>query len=392
MPSYFRSNFSQQIPTVGQLGNPAEEEKCLAFQIVKDMIAGGFNVYAIDDDVATAGTALNSRAQTTIWTRITLIATAAVDPIIATDPWMIRLEVKGTASTWGKDVNGNNVQINVSNVGLYYRVGSTARLSGDNITGSTLREYALVPPFYGSIATGQAAVLGIYARNEFARISTAFPMSFRMTIVNRGIVLAAWPTVLTEDTRMMGIVCIQRGVNCAGDPNVSNSKPLYMVMNSSPTNVDLGSDAYPTPTRNQWYYQIIRATGIDMPYPNWTDANANVGNPNGSGYAANIISDIRELGGSSLNYFPVRWSTPVTNDLGDYILVFPFGLTSDRFSYSDEVDLIAVSKADAYGSGQDVPINVYNQNRTYTALSSNNQRVANNGGIRVFMLTGGPGV
>lgn len=95
--------------------------------------------------------------------------------------------------------------------------------------------------------------------------------------------------------------------------------------------------------------------------------------------------------GKYLHRFPSFWDGPVTSDNGDYLLVLPYGLCSDRYSYTDEVDLIAVSKADAYQLLQQVPITLYTDNRTYSALSSNNELASANGhnGIRGFILVSG---
>lgn len=95
--------------------------------------------------------------------------------------------------------------------------------------------------------------------------------------------------------------------------------------------------------------------------------------------------------GKYLHRFPSFWDAPVTADNGDYLLILPYGLCSERFSYTDEVDLISVSKADAYQESQQVPIMLYNDNRTYVALSSN-ETVANpnnHSGIRGFILING---
>lgn len=116
---------------------------------------------------------------------------------------------------------------------------------------------------------------------------------------------------------------------------------------------------------------------------------ADASTPNGSmNTFTTSISTNNEVGGNVIHRFPMTWNAPVTGDTGEYILVFPFGICSNRFAYTDELDLIAVSKADAYQSGQNIPLTVYGDSRTYTAMSSNNAQYNNNGGIRVFILSG----
>jgi hypothetical protein len=92
-----------------------------------------------------------------------------------------------------------------------------------------------------------------------------------------------------------------------------------------------------------------------------------------------------------MHRLPITWNSnmPVTADTGEYILLFPSGLCTVRFAYSDELDLISISKANAYQSGQAIPITVYGDNRTYTALSSNTVQYGASASVRVFFLTGG---
>ena len=98
------------------------------------------------------------------------------------------------------------------------------------------------------------------------------------------------------------------------------------------------------------------------------------------------------LTGKYLHHFPSYWDGPVTADNGDYLLILPYGICSKRFAYTDEVDLLGVSKADAYQKLQQITINLYSNDRIYAALPSNNDLASANGhsGIRPFILIGGP--
>jgi hypothetical protein len=103
------------------------------------------------------------------------------------------------------------------------------------------------------------------------------------------------------------------------------------------------------------------------------------------------VSDNLERNGKSMHRIPITWNPnmPVTDDLGNYLLLFPSGFCTTRFAYVDEIDLIAISKASAYQSGQQVPLSVYGDSRTYSALCSNTVEYGPTASVRVFLLTNG---
>ncbi len=393
MPTYARSGLTQQKPTEAQLGDAAAEAKCLTLQLVRDLIDGGFDVYTVDDNIDLVGSATNADIDDVVWSSVTLKPTTAVDPLVDEDPWLIRLRVGGLGQ--GREVvNGVSGQIVHPNTGLFFKVGAEEMLSGANITGPALKEYAIIPPTWGGgITTEQASVLGPYSGVTYARISPSFPMDYRLTIAERGFVLAAFHPVLTEDLAKMGVVCVQHGIKCDGTMEDTDTRPLILLTNINPSDVIVaqvtGNTEQSTP-RNAWYYEIVRMSDNISPYPFWTNTNQTMGVVNGTYYTDNLVSDPREFKGSSLQHFPVRWYTPVTTDRNEYILRFPGGFSSARFLHPEEMDLIAISKADAYQSSQEVPLTIYGEQRKYTALSSNNQNVAYDAGIRVFILTDSP--
>lgn len=97
--------------------------------------------------------------------------------------------------------------------------------------------------------------------------------------------------------------------------------------------------------------------------------------------------------GASMYRLPNVWNAPVTTDTGEYVLVFPFGFCTEKVAYTEEMDMIAVSKGAAYQGVQNVNINVYNANRTYTSYNSNRETVqAPNNFVRIFLLTSGGGI
>ena len=111
---------------------------------------------------------------------------------------------------------------------------------------------------------------------------------------------------------------------------------------------------------------------------------------NSSAFVFNTeVSDPISQYGTTMYQVPRSWKSPVTTDRGEYVLVFPFGFTSPRVAYIEEMDLVAISKGPAYQGVQPISISVYGQTRTYTSFSSNSATESNY--VRVFLLTAGGG-
>jgi hypothetical protein len=105
------------------------------------------------------------------------------------------------------------------------------------------------------------------------------------------------------------------------------------------------------------------------------------------------ISELTGTLGASMYRFPNVWNAPVTTDTGEYVLVFPFGFCTERVAFTEEMDMIAVSKGAAYQGVQNVNINVYTANRTYTSYNSNRSTTKDpDDFVRIFLLTSGGGI
>lgn len=239
-------------------------------------------------------------------------------------------------------------------------------------------------------------------KNDFSpRMYSSNPYGYTLTIVKRGFALNIYPQDSTEDLQESGFYVVQRAMSCGGSMNSSGNQPLYMITNITPISLNSKSDTTagidsiigPQAT---WFARIIREHDVTTSYPEWSASSSNYFSTSygstGMDYVLlnTNISDTRELLGNVLHRFPDRWQAPVTRDTGEYVLLFPFGICSNRYAYTDELDLIAVSKANAYQASQLVPVSVYKESRSYRAGSSNNKQVGNDSGIRVFLYTVGP--
>ncbi len=367
-------------------GNPLTAEKALAFNLFTDLVAAGFQIVATD-----TGNSLTEKTR-----KIILRPTAVVDPLAANvnDRWHVYFEVytgvSAARAVLNNPVTGNDVTM--PDTGLYFKVGSEDQLKDIANVSTSLPYYPIVRSNFANYLTAEQRTYAGIGSAEWPRISIKTPMAYHLTVAERGFALMCWTQVLTEDMYHMGTVCIQRGVGCDGNMVVTGQKPLYMVTNVAPQGYQF--DSLPDTMGSaipHWFGLIVRETDTAVTMPRW-EGSTQISGPDGFRYYPAFISDPNEPTGKVLNYFPIRWHTPVTTDTGEYVLIFPFGICSTRFAFADEIDLIAVSKADAFQASQQVPITVYGEARKYTARNSNNQwsAIAGNGGTRIFILSGGP--
>ena len=240
-------------------------------------------------------------------------------------------------------------------------------------------------------------------------ISPSDTFSYHLSMAARGICLVVYRDITPETLLDCGVFCIQHPVDCNGNAVYTELAPLFVVTNCLPrwevtraydisdgevfttdtifAGQPLGKNALPTatgnpdpvrnwirlqqgPQANKWYTSVCRER--DNLRPTWP-------------YRADIE------GKHTVHRIPITWPVPATTQNGEYVLVFPFGLASTRFSYLEEMDLMAIGKGPAYTSSQEVTINVYGHDRIYKACASNSDTQGDHS-IRCFILKSGGGV
>ena len=404
--SISRVSFTYMNNTTGD--STISSSSCLAYTLWNDMVANGFTL--VDSDTYTGtGTSLVP-AITTKTTIVVLKPGLAVDPLSATQPWIVVLKLRD-GSKWPSFKSLTNagmttagIQIGTNSSG--YPIVQSFPNTGLDVAVIPVASTEVLPKVGDAKITGANYLpvvppLTCNANDPTPRIFPGKPYGYLLTIVPRGFALNIYDTTSTENIQLQGTICVQRAMSCGGTYVNTGNTPLYLVTNVSPLYVDStrqptdGISALPGP-QPIWFSQIIREENVMIPLPSWNYAapaaqNAfysDIDTPNSSMNSfTTTISTSSEIQGNVIHRFPMTWRAPVISDTGEYILVFPFGICSNRFAYTDELDLIAVSKADAYQSGQNIPLTVYGDKRTYTAMSSNNAQYKNNGGIRVFILS-----
>lgn len=216
----------------------------------------------------------------------------------------------------------------------------------------------------------------------------AYPMSYMITMTNRGLYIGVWedsqeeipqmnPFTLEEDVesaqgygrspfrwfliqrsvdRKTGHVRgggVMRGNN---DPSTELSRcPVYVV----------GGTTFP----KQFYKFIARE--LDVVSPSRKKA---------------AIVDVEDSA-ALLNPFP---QNSITED-GQFVVTFLYNLSTPRFRYGDELDMVGTVGAEVIGGGTMIDVTVYNEpdTRTYTAAYSTMQYGT---GMRLMVLTAGNSV
>ena len=74
-----------------------------------------------------------------------------------------------------------------------------------------------------------------------------------------------------------------------------------------------------------------------------------------------------------------------------YLVTFPNRLNTDRYAYTDELDMIAYTSADVISEDSEIPVRPYGEatDRVYRAFKANG---ANNTGMRLLLLVQGGGI
>jgi hypothetical protein len=100
--------------------------------------------------------------------------------------------------------------------------------------------------------------------------------------------------------------------------------------------------------------------------------------PSQKKYAAVPSEDTTAL----LNPFPQQSLT----EGGEFVVTFINNLTTSRYKYADELDMLGTVSAEVIGAGTSIDVTVYSEaeTRTYTAVYANQQYGT---GMRLMLLT-----
>lgn len=182
----------------------------------------------------------------------------------------------------------------------------------------------------------------------------ANPMSYRLTVTDRGIAVAVW--VDASDAQAVPVVSwlvVQRPVDhTTGVTFVTGHAPVFAVFGMAGLTSKF----------------VVREDDVQKPSPTVP--------------ADSDSEDSRAILNTSNQ-------VTITED-NRYVITFPNGLNTPRYAYTHELDMLAYTSADVVSEFTNVPLTVYGEAaaRTYKAMRS---LAGNSTGMRLLFLTQGGG-
>jgi len=293
-------------------------------------------------------------------------------------------------------IDANRLAVHAGTVLQYPDSGTIAYLNSRDVSGATNVEppgnLAKVWTNTGQPDTDSSTEVWLNRKMDLGD-EGAYPMSYTLTLTNRGIFLAVWedsqeevPAVVDAATghgnspfrwfliqrpvdRITGHVRGGGPMRGSNDPTTETSRcPVYAVGGTSiPTSIGTGTSA--ALLYDQFYKFIVRENDVLS--------------PSRKKYAVVDSTDSSAL----MNPFQQQSLT----ETGEFVVTFFNNLSTPRYRYGDELDMVGTVSAEVIGPGTSIDVTVYNepQTRRYTALYATE---AYGVGVRLMVLTQGNAV
>lgn len=351
--------------TIERQGYNTVKEMTLA--VVDDLIANGFSVkYPLTNSEYTAPTTDAFKI---------ILETSLIDSNIlnADQPWRIAFEILDTTTNIPAKPPLDDARI------LACYTGTSANLADDGTVACSLSTFVASiyknEPFgnIGSEWTNKGPANNTDATPDHTSYGDGFvnrflienqgmggirPLSYRLSITNRGIFLGVWDTRTEETGEAFNWVPIQRSVD----------KDSGAVRGTTPATSASTCPVFCVNTVNNGIYKfIVREKDVLSP----------------SARKINTL-DVED------SPAPLNPEKQVCfNEDGNYVITLLNNLTTPRFKYTDELDMVGTISADVVGAGQELEFTVYGeaQPRKYRALQANKP---NNTGMRLMVLVDNP--
>jgi hypothetical protein len=238
----------------------------------------------------------------------------------------------------------------------------------------------------GSGASPQSTDPAQGFNNRTTRVGSspeAFPMNYILTITNRGAFLGMWEgtwstlqRATTSSSSYFNWMLVQRPVNrLTGDTLTAGRAPVFCINSVGykywkfiVREADVLHPSQGDPTLQSYVYDPASKTQVSQTTPYRVPADTH------SADSFAILNTTNQIA--------------LTED-SKYLIGFLHNLTTPRFRYSEELDIIGQTSADVCGAGNDVEITAYSESgpRQYRALPSNN---VYNTGLRICVLKDTP--
>lgn len=184
------------------------------------------------------------------------------------------------------------------------------------------------------------------------------PLSYRMSVTSRGLFLGTWDSRAQETGTNFNWLLVQRGVDKdtgairGSTPATATSRMPVFCINS---------------VNNKIYKFVVRERDVYGP-------------------SSRVVNTVDAEDSPA----PLNPEQQVSfNEDGNYVISLINNLTSPRFKYPDELDMVGTISADVVEDSQEIEISVYGEAspRKYLSLQAN---AANNTGMRLLVLVDNP--
>lgn len=361
----------------------------LVASLIDDLMGNGFDLIS--------PVSFNSGTATAPY-RVTLEASLTVDPLQATQPWRMVLDVQqeqtafcyvGTPLTLPDDGSltffREVVQMTGSNsIKPTDVLGNVNFKMGTEAVGTTTKDPAIANNTSGiwtprvvaasspNVDEPQYGIINRRYRIPTLADGALAPMRYRLSITDRGVWFGIFEEGITaSDGYNFNWVLVQRPVDrLTGDTIVAGKAPVWAVAYNGP-NLDFPSTSY-------MFQHVVREVDVARPFSGKNDAPESL----------RRRADINQ--GDSDAIINMTNQVSLSED-GKYIVTFPARLNTTRYCYSYELDMIGITSADVVSQDTVVPLTVYGEltPRQYLALHSTGP---SNTGMRIVVLTNGGGI
>lgn len=342
--------------------------RTMTLDIINDLRANGFTVkYPVD---LVGGYV---EPTTDAFTVILETSSAVSNSMFATQPWRIAFKIfdnipaqTGTAPLGGPYllacIVGTAANLtDAGHIATPLTTGPYGVLLSDDPYGNVGPEWSWMGPMGGENAkpqywTGEGFVNRFMIENNGN--GGAQPASYRVSITSRGLFLGVWDSKSQETGNKFNWLLVQRSVN----------KDTGVIRGEGP-----GQTASRCPVwcvnmvNNVLYKFIVREVDVSAP--------------------SKRISNIQDAEDSPAPLNPMKQVS--FNEDGNYVISLLNNLTTPRYKYPDELDMVGTISADVISPEQELDFTVYGeaQPRTYRSLMANGPAST---GMRVLVLVNNP--
>lgn len=352
------------------MGITIEQTNLISLEVVgrtlmADLLANGFTEVSGETDFSSATVA-------------TFEAGATVDPLAATQPWRLRVGLSASPSNIGSFLDFHvGTETNLPDTlaiisdglpnSVSYDANTTGHLIGIESSFEDYNENELYTFHAHQVYNNPID----YQNNQIADISSR-PMSYRLSISDRGIAFCLWVEGYESEGDMYMWFVIQRPVdNQTGAVLQTGRCPVFCLYSSG------GGFPYAQNTTNpdncKIYQMVVRESDVFRPYGH---ANAGAHNITDNREHHAVLNPLQQVGIAENNQF---------------VITYPNKFNTTRHLYKHELDMIAYTSADVISQFSDIDVTVYGEGtaRTYTALNANQPL---NTGMRILFLTANGGI